>query len=199
MLNVIENTCNELGGLEVFNDLELAVDEKNDTLNLGHPFTVDLEALKCPCGTPFLDKSTSSICAACGSATCSAECHAKYAQDDGKCLFIRNFVENEQTVNIQGLRTLKATDFINAVKLDIPYLSPVSISNSRFMRALRGASPFTVIVQRGFRQYGQPHVCKKIVNNRKLPYLQWNSLKIKNLNCLKACPPSSVCVSVMPV
>lgn len=149
---------NNKGGLEVFDELEEARDDKNERFNLGHPFIMNLDKLKCPCGTSFLSKSTSSICAACGTGTCSAECHAKYAQDPKKCLFINNFVRNTETCNIQGLRTLKVTDFMNAMKLELPYLSPTSIANSRFIRALTGRTGFSVILQRGFRQYGQPHV-----------------------------------------
>jgi hypothetical protein len=57
---------------------------------------------------------------------------------------------------LQGLRNLKATDFIKAMKLDIPMYSPTTFLNSKFMKSLT-FKPFTAILQRGFRQYGQPH------------------------------------------
>jgi hypothetical protein len=150
--------CNVEWGLEVFTFLEPPRNEKNEKFNKGLPFGVDITKLKCPCGTPFLSKNTSAICSACGTATCSAECHEKYAQKEGKCLFINNFTPNSETATVQGLRLIKVTDFINAMKFNLPVLSPTSLSNSKFMKALTSPFPFYFILQRGFRQYGQPHV-----------------------------------------
>ena len=123
---------------------------------------LDLEKLDCPCGSPFLDKSTSTICAACGSATCSAECHENHIQSNHLCLFINNFNKNAETKNIQGLRNIKAIDIINAYKFDVPLYIPLSVSNSKFIKALMSPIPFSIILQRGFRQYGQPHVSEFI-------------------------------------
>lgn len=150
--------CNIEWGLEVFNSLEPTKNEKNEKFNLGYPMGLDIQKLACPCGTPFLSKMTSTICSACGTATCSADCHDKFAQKPDKCLFIKNFTPNEQTSLIQGLRIIKAVDFINAMKNDLPFYSPCSVSNSKFMKALLSPFPFYIILQRGFRQYGQPHV-----------------------------------------
>src|SRR5690606_13530741 len=102
----------------------------NERFNLGYPFQVDLQKLKCPCGSEFMSKNTSAICSACGTATCSPECHDKYAQRDGKCLFIRNFTPNEQTAKIQGLRLIKVSDVIKAIKFELPAFTPASVSNS---------------------------------------------------------------------
>lgn len=124
---------------------------------------VELEKLKCPCGNCFLDKSTSTICAACGTATCSAECHEKHVQADKKCLFINNFNKNENTKKIQGLRNIKVLDIINALKFGVPVFNPISISNSKFIKALMSPFPLSIILQRGFRQYGQPDVIKFIL------------------------------------
>lgn len=56
------------------------------------------------------------------------------------------------------MRNLKVSDYVKAMKLELPNYSPVSISNSKFMKALMSPYPFTLILQRGFRQYGQPNV-----------------------------------------
>ena len=52
--------------------------EKNDSFNSGYRTLFDWESAKCPCGARLVGKQTSSICSACGTATCSAECHDKY-------------------------------------------------------------------------------------------------------------------------
>ncbi len=138
---------------------------KNERFNQGYPYLLDLKKLKCPCGTPFLSKETSTICSACGTATCSSECHNTYSQKDANCRFIRNFVINNQTSNIQvkckftkGLRNIRIKDLVYSMKNDFPAYSPASLSSHKFMKIVTGPSPFTFIVQRGFRQYGQPHV-----------------------------------------
>jgi len=44
------------------------------------------------------------------------------------------------------------------MKFDFPPLTPTSIASPKFIRPLVGFSPFSIILQRGFRQYGQPNV-----------------------------------------
>ena len=156
----IDRFCDVEWGTEVFGLLEPPLNDKNEKFNLGNPYIFDLQKIKCPCGTLLLSENTSTICSACGTATCSSECHDKYMQKENKCLFIKNFVPNEKTATIQGLRLIKVTDFINALKNDLPVFSPTSLSNSKFLKALVSPYPFLFILQRGFRQYGQPHVIK---------------------------------------
>jgi hypothetical protein len=153
-----DNYCNMEWGLDVFDSLELSKNDKNERFNIGNPFLIDLQKLKCPCGTPFLSKSTSTICSACGTATCSAECHEAHSQRDNKCLFIRNFTPNAETALIQGLRLIKVVDILKAIKFEVPAYTNTSFTNSKFMKSMTGPSIFTIILQRGFRQYGQPHV-----------------------------------------
>lgn len=154
----IDKYCDVQWGNDIFVDLEDSKNDKNERFNLGYPFTLNLDKVQCPCGSPFLSKMTSTICSACGTATCSAECHDKYAQKIKKCLFIRNFTPNKDTAEIQGLRFIKVTDILRAYKLNLPTFTRTSISNSKFMKALVSPQPFSLILQRGFRQYGQPHV-----------------------------------------
>ena len=82
-------------GFDIFNHMEAPRDETNEKFNLGYRTTIDLDILKCPCGNPIAGIRSSTFCAACGTATCSAECHDKFVQSKGKCLFIRNFVDTE--------------------------------------------------------------------------------------------------------
>lgn len=159
--NHIDKFCNLEWGIDVLEHLSVMnenLTEKNEKFNLGYPFILNLEKLKCPCGSDFLSKSTSTICSACGTATCSPECHREYMQNDKKCVFINNFIENEETQNIQGLRLIKLTDFLFAMKNDLPLYSPTSLSNSKFIKSMMSPYGFHFIMQRGFRQYGQPHV-----------------------------------------
>jgi hypothetical protein len=87
-------------GFDIFSHMEAPRNEVNEAFNSGHRATLDLTKLKCPCGNKIIGNKTSSFCAACGTATCSAECHDKYVQSQGKCLFIRNFIVNSKTQNI---------------------------------------------------------------------------------------------------
>ncbi len=116
-----------------------------------------MEKLYCPCGCGFLSKMTSTICTACGIATCSAECHDKYSQSIDNCTYHVNFVKNEHTHKLQGLRNIKVTDLINAMKLELPQYSPTNLTNSKFIKSMI-YQPFVFVLQRGFRQYGQPHI-----------------------------------------
>jgi len=56
-------------------------------------------------------------------------------------------------------------DFINAMKHDFPPLTPTSIASPKFIRPMISFSPFKIILQRGFRQYGQPHVIISLIIN----------------------------------
>jgi hypothetical protein len=88
-------------GFDIFNIMEAPRNEKNELFNSGYRALLDFEEGKCPCGTPLVGKKGTTVCAACGTATCSAECHDRYVQSQNKCLFIRNFIINEQTRYIQ--------------------------------------------------------------------------------------------------
>ena len=87
-------------GFDIFNVMERPRSELNVQFNEGYRATLDLDRLRCPCGNRIAGIRTSTFCAACGTATCSAECHDRYVQAQGKCLFIRNFVPNERTARI---------------------------------------------------------------------------------------------------
>lgn len=141
-------------GLDVFNFMEAPRNEVNDALNAGHRVTLDLAKLKCPCGNPIIGNKLAAFCAACGTATCSAECHDKFAQGPGKCLFIKNFVPNEQTSRIQGLRTILWINHYAMMRDSHPSGTSFSKTSPKFMSAFLGPSNSTIYLQRGYRQYG---------------------------------------------
>ena len=87
-------------GFDVFNSMEAPRNEVNEKFNAGYRTLLDWDTVKCPCGTPLLGNSNASVCSACGTATCSAECHDYYIQSKGKCLFIRNFIERDAAAKI---------------------------------------------------------------------------------------------------
>lgn len=66
-------------GLDIFNFMEAPKNEKNEKFNEGYRATIDLDILKCPCGRQISGQKTATFCAACGTATCSAECHDRFA------------------------------------------------------------------------------------------------------------------------
>ena len=67
-------------GFDVFGVMEAPRDEKNEAFNAGYRTLLDFEKAKCPCGNKLPGFKSSTVCAACGTATCSAECHDVYVQ-----------------------------------------------------------------------------------------------------------------------
>lgn len=88
-------------GFDIFSHMEPSRSDLNDDFNAGYRTLFDFEQAKCPCGAPLVGKRDATVCAACGTATCSAECHDRFVQSQNKCLFIRNFMVNEETRHIQ--------------------------------------------------------------------------------------------------
>lgn len=67
-------------GFDIFNVMEPPRDDKNEAFNAGYRTLLDFEKTKCPCGSKTVGNKNTTVCAACGTATCSAECHDKYVQ-----------------------------------------------------------------------------------------------------------------------
>lgn len=65
-------------GFDIFNVMEPPRNEKNEVFNAGYRSVLDFEKTHCPCGTKLAGKKDSSVCACCGTATCSAACHDKF-------------------------------------------------------------------------------------------------------------------------
>ena len=106
--------------------------------------------LLCSCGKPWTDGHEPTICVACGSATCSADCHLKL-QEDHQCLFFTNFTAEEAVFEeVNGFRAILLHN-INVAKQGqrVTYASP------RFMSAFKHSESH-IALQRGFRQYGTP-------------------------------------------
>jgi hypothetical protein len=131
-------------GFDIFNVMEPPRNELNETFNAGHRATLDLTKLKCPCGNPIIGNKSSTFCAACGTATCSAECHDKFCQAPGKCLFIRNFVTNDATNKIQGLRTILWINQFAMMRDNHPPGTSFSMTSPKFMTALLGPTKSTI-------------------------------------------------------
>lgn len=62
-------------GFDIFNSMEAPRNELNEKFNAGYRTLLDWESAKCPCGTKLVGNVKSTVCSACGTATCSAECH----------------------------------------------------------------------------------------------------------------------------
>ena len=65
-------------GFDIFNKMEAPRNELNEKFNAGYRTLIDFEDAKCPCGAKLVGKVSTTVCSACGTATCSAECHDKY-------------------------------------------------------------------------------------------------------------------------
>ena len=65
-------------GFDIFNKMEPPRNDLNEKFNSGYRTLMDFEDAKCPCGAKLVGKVQTTVCSACGTATCSAECHDKY-------------------------------------------------------------------------------------------------------------------------
>lgn len=65
-------------GFDIFNVMEAPRNEKNESFNAGYRTLLDWDKTRCPCGNKVVGHKTSTVCSACGTVTCSAECHDKY-------------------------------------------------------------------------------------------------------------------------
>jgi hypothetical protein len=148
------SSIKNIGGYGVFEHLKDEDTKKADQFNKGLPAILDLTKLKCPCGKPFLMGTDSTVCGACGTATCSAECHDKFMQSANKCLFSRNFAD----MKVQGLRGIRLENILKMQSKNMPKYSQCSIMSPNFLLAALGPSKNTLYLQRGFRIYGSPCV-----------------------------------------
>ncbi len=153
-----------LGGYGVLENLKDQATDKADLFNRGYPCVLDLAKLKCPCGKRILDSDESTICAACGSATCSPACHQLHIQAHGDCLFYKNFhVEEGKEMLYQGLRGIRLKNILKMQKEGVPNFTQCSTVSARFLFAALGPSKNTLYLQRGFRIYGSPCVLSPII------------------------------------
>ena len=67
-------------GFDIFNVMEAPRNEINEQFNAGYRTLLDWESAKCPCGTPLVGIRHATMCSACGTVTCSPECHDRYVQ-----------------------------------------------------------------------------------------------------------------------
>mmetsp|Transcript_12998 Transcript_12998/g.20157 ORF Transcript_12998/g.20157 Transcript_12998/m.20157 type:complete len:88 (+) Transcript_12998:174-437(+) len=58
-------------GFDIFKDMEPPRSDLNEVFNSGYRTLFDWESAKCPCGKKLIGSVTSTICVACGTATCS--------------------------------------------------------------------------------------------------------------------------------
>uniref|UniRef100_A0A7S0DVR7 Uncharacterized protein n=1 Tax=Hanusia phi TaxID=3032 RepID=A0A7S0DVR7_9CRYP len=112
---------------------------------------VNLSKLKCPCGTPFRNSTQSAFCSMCCTATCSAACHKVFCQDAGMCFYHLNYIFETQS-DIYGCRDIRWC----VIERSTPgtYLSRVC--GPRYLEAIMGKDVMSLIVRRGYCQYGQP-------------------------------------------
>mmetsp|Transcript_1218 Transcript_1218/g.1280 ORF Transcript_1218/g.1280 Transcript_1218/m.1280 type:complete len:333 (+) Transcript_1218:37-1035(+) len=149
--------CNVEWGHRVFDDMKMPDSDKNVMFNQGYVTKLSLKKLKCPCGKPFVNSPSSTICSACGTATCSVQCHEKYVRSRGLCVFYKNFTFVEETkLRFNGLFSVQWHKIRPVIKTAEPG-TLIPGTSRRFMITKFGQEPLTLDLQRGFRQYGQPH------------------------------------------
>ncbi len=121
------------------------------SFNLGLRTTLKWPELSCAhCKRPWSSGSEPTICIACSNATCSSDCHLAL-QDQKVCTFFTNFTPiTEVYESTNGFRAILYRSILAAeIGQRVTYASP------RFMSAVKYDSEH-VMIQRGFRQYGNP-------------------------------------------
>lgn len=149
-----DNHHNVDWGFDVFVAMEPSRNELNDKFNSGYRTLLDWEEAKCPCGAKLVGNRDAAVCSACGTATCSPQCHDHFVQSKGKCLFIRNFIENAETSKIQGMRNIHWINGYTMMRDNHKEFTYCSRASPKFMIAMLGPKKNTMWLQRGFRQYG---------------------------------------------
>eukprot|EP00164_Ancoracysta_twista_P004139 GFYU01005564.1.p1 GENE.GFYU01005564.1~~GFYU01005564.1.p1 ORF type:complete len:539 (-),score=76.17 GFYU01005564.1:296-1912(-) len=137
-----------VGGVLKQGEVEIPADVNIQELNDGGECLLDMQRLLCPCGKPFLGNPKSAICCVCGTATCSDECHKTYRQDTGHCLYYRNFKSKDKN----GCRCIKLRDIVQT-----KYGEHLIQCGARYLEADVGRQKSTLVLRRGYCQYGQPH------------------------------------------
>jgi hypothetical protein len=155
-----DNGFSLVGGLPEISALEewIDFDEDEDSvllqLNTGQEMALNLALLLCPCGIPFQQSSQSAICSMCCNATCSAACHKRLVQDQGMCIYSLNFMPTARS-DVHGCRDIRWC----IIERSPPgtYLSRVC--GPRYLEAITGPDPNTLLIRRGYGQFGQPLSC----------------------------------------
>lgn len=101
------------------------------------------------------------MCAACGTWTCSQECHSQHMSELNNCTFHHNFARSLNAMVVrsnQSLRSVRLQVIRQLQKEKLAVGSPVCKTSRAFMFAMLGDTEDFVYVQRGYRQYGQMHV-----------------------------------------
>ncbi|CAD8119256.1 unnamed protein product [Paramecium sonneborni] len=148
--------------------------------NTGSLIQLDINKLQCICGKPA-DENTA-ICAACGSATCSQQCHQELVNQD-KCKFHHNFTEKAKLVSLRSI-LLKNAYFL----FDKGYAQGTVFSRTsqNFISAFLTSQRSSIYLQRGFRQYGNPEIqtlnAMDIVNGADLDY-EIHLMKVCQCKC----------------
>ena len=133
-------------------------------LNAGEEMIVSLSKLKCPCSTPFRNSTQSAFCSMCCTATCSAACHKIFCQDAGMCFYHHNYIFETQS-DIYGCRDIRwcvierSTPGTYLSRVCGPrYLEAIKVQGfvaSSFLIVWQGKDGMSLIVRRGYCQYGQ--------------------------------------------
>ena len=143
-------------GYDIFKFIQPPENEITELFNSGYRTIFDIEKLKWPWGNSIKKSKYSTMWAVWGSWTCSSHCHDEFIQSKGKCVFIRNFVDWDETKHIQGMRHIMLLNILAMHKDGKKEHTPCARVSNKFMKATLGPHKNTVTIQRGFRQYGQP-------------------------------------------
>ncbi|KRX09541.1 hypothetical protein PPERSA_12284 [Pseudocohnilembus persalinus] len=136
-------------------DLQVeTLDNKNKLFNQGYLTKLTLEKLQCPCGS-YIDQERpgSGMCVACGTATCSHECHQKYVEEEHQCTFNNNF---SKEMKGRGMRSLLFKNISIMKKKGYSDFTQITKTSPHFITGLLTEKLSEIYLLRGFRQYGNP-------------------------------------------
>lgn len=108
---------------------------------------MDINKLKCNCGKDADAKTA--LCAACGSASCSTECH-----NINPCTFSQNFSKDTGF----SFRSIVLGNAYKMFDKKFTVGTIFSRNSMHFITAYLSDKKNQFFIQRGHRQYGNPHV-----------------------------------------
>ena len=164
-------------------------DDLIHSLNKGCRVKLNWRKLRCICGKPWLEGKDPTICLACLTATCSAECHLQL-QETHQCLFFTNFTPNDHVYEkINGFRAMLYQNIGLA-----PDKGRVTFGSPRFASVYKEGEDH-LIIQRGYRQYGQPMTnttsCMEVIEDN--PDYEHRNCLCECEQCVKSPHPVNNC------
>ncbi len=96
------------------------------------------------------------ICSACANATCSERCHYHHVAVPGHCHFFTNFHPTLADSRPSSLPSISLKMWLKLVHKNAPPFTRIGTGSDQMLSAYITGREGPLLLQRGFRQYGNP-------------------------------------------